>query len=205
MEERRVSMVLFDGFELLDVFGPLEVFATAGVPVTIVGPPQVAGGAGVRVVSDVGYADAAAPDVVVVPGGPGTRALASDAAWLGWLAGWAAPARLVASVCTGSALLAAAGLLNGRRATSNLRAFDWASGHGRDVEWVRGPRWVEDGDRWTSAGVSAGIDMALALVGALCGPDVARDAAVRMEYDWRGGPVDEPIWDELDDRVRTGG
>jgi transcriptional regulator GlxA family with amidase domain len=183
---RRLAVVLFDGFELLDVFGPVEAFSLlpSEFEVTLVGPTAgpVASSNGTRVLTQVPYTDAATPDIVLVPGGAGSRRLAVDQPWLAWLAAWAGPARLVVSVCTGSALLAGAGLLDGHRATSNRRAFAWASSFGRDVAWVAGPRWVEDGDRWTSAGVSAGIDMALALIGSLCGDDAAREVASRMEY-----------------------
>jgi transcriptional regulator GlxA family with amidase domain len=80
-------------------------------------------------------------------------------------------------------LLAAAGLLDGYRATSNKRAFAWAKAHGAKVDWVAEARWVADGDRWTSSGVSAGIDMSLALVGHLHGEATADEVADRMEYE----------------------
>jgi len=185
---RSVSMILFDGFELLDVFGPLEVFGLLPqrCAVTLIGPSAgpVASAQGTAVIADVGYAAAPRPDIVMVPGGHGTRLLADDGPWLAWLCDWAAKAELVTSVCTGSALLAAAGLLTGYRATSNRRAFDWVTTHGHDVEWVCDARWVEDRDRWTSAGISAGIDMTLALAASLWGADVAQAAARRMEYNW---------------------
>lgn len=180
-------MVLFDGFELLDVFGPVEIFSMLPELISVdylgasAGPVRSSQGA--EVVVPTAYMEAATPDIVLVPGGLGTRALVGDAAFLRWLAGWATEASLVASVCTGSAVLAAAGLLDGYRATSNKRAFAWASSHGRDVEWVTRARWVEDRDRWTSSGVAAGMDMAAALVGALFGPEVAREAVERIELE----------------------
>ncbi|MDR1189991.1 MAG: DJ-1/PfpI family protein [Bifidobacteriaceae bacterium] len=183
---RRVSIILFDGFELLDVFGPAEVFGLEPdrFAVTLVGPAAgpVTSATGPRALADISYHDAAESDIVMVPGGQGTRRLVTDARWLGWLAEWARPAGLITSVCTGSAVLAAAGLLDGHRATSNRRAFAWASSFGQDVGWVADARWVHDGSRWTSAGVSAGIDMALALVADLHGDDAAHDVATRMEY-----------------------
>ncbi|MDR1808705.1 MAG: DJ-1/PfpI family protein [Propionibacteriaceae bacterium] len=189
---RQVSLVLFDGFELLDATGPLEVFGQVGdrVGVTLVGPRSgpVASSQGIRLMADVAYAGAPAPDIVLVPGGSGTRALAGDRDWLAWLAAWAGPARLVASVCTGAALLAAAGLLDGHRATTNRRAADWVAGLGPGVTWVQDARWVEDGDRWTSAGVSAGLDMALALTATLWGQAAADAAAAAMEYGWMATP-----------------
>jgi transcriptional regulator GlxA family with amidase domain len=187
---RRVSLVLFEGFRLLDAIGPLEVLdmVDGGFDVTLVGPAAgpVNSSQGTCVVADVSYRDAQPADIVIVPGGAGTRTLVHDAAWLKWLHTWAAPAPLVTSVCTGAALLAAAGMLEGYRATSNVRAFDWVRQFGEHVTWVEEVRWVEDRDRWTSAGVSAGIDMTLALAEALHGVETAREAAARLEYDWNG-------------------
>ena len=175
--KRRVSVVLFEGFELLDVFGPVELFRLdpSLFDVELIAPEAgpVRSSQGAEVVATSGYADAATPDIVLVPGGQGTRPLAVDADFLAWLATWAADARLVTSVCTGSALLAAAGLLDGFRATSNKRAFAWASSHGASVEWVAQARWVEDGNRWTSSGIAAGMDMTAAIIAAIHGPEVA--------------------------------
>jgi putative intracellular protease/amidase len=119
--------VLFAGFELLDVFGPVELLSRfpQDISVVMVGPRAgaVRSSQGTEVIATVGYDDAPAPDIVMVPGGLGTRALAADKTFLEWLRRWASDADLVTSVCTGSALLAAAGLLDGYRATSNKRAF----------------------------------------------------------------------------------
>ena len=168
-----MSVVLFDGFELLDVFGPVELFGMVPgkVDVEFVGPQAgaVASGQGAQAIATSGYAAAAPADIVLVPGGRGTRRLVADGRFLSWLRGWAGSASLVTSVCTGSALLAAAGLLDGYDATSNKRAFDWVRTHGEDVRWIRRARWVEDRDRWTSSGVAAGMDMAVALLGRLFG------------------------------------
>jgi transcriptional regulator GlxA family with amidase domain len=179
--------VLFAGFELLDVFGPVELLSRfpQDISVVMVGPRAgaVRSSQGTEVIATVGYDDAPAPDIVMVPGGLGTRALAADKTFLEWLRRWASDADLVTSVCTGSALLAAAGLLDGYRATSNKRAFAWASGHGSDVEWVASARWVHDRDRWTSSGVAAGMDMTAALIGELFGPVQAQRAAQEIELE----------------------
>ena len=187
-----MSVVLFNGFELLDVFGPLEVLSM--VPerftVSLVGPSvgPVTSSQGAAVLANQSQSQAAAPDIVLVPGGAGTRQLVRDTQWLRWLREWASQASLITSVCTGAALLAAAGLLNGYRATTNNHHFAWVSAFGADTAWQPGARWVHDRDRWTSAGISAGIDMTLALVGELCGSGVAENVAARMEYDWPGLP-----------------
>jgi len=193
--QRNVSVVLFDGFELLDVFGPLELLSLLPerVSVTVVGPTSghARSHQGTVVLTDAPYDAAPAPDIVLVPGGIGTRALVADPQFLAWLASWASAAQLVTSVCTGSGLLAAAGLLDGYRATSNKKAFAWASSQGSTVEWVAEARWVEDRDRWTSSGVAAGMDMTTALLASLFGADVARTVADEIELETH----DDPSWD----------
>lgn len=192
---RRVAVVLFDGFELLDVFGPVELFGALPdrCTVTLVGPGTgpVRSAQGPRVLADHDYRSAPPPDVVLVPGGIGTRRLVDDETFLAWLHEWASRAAVVTSVCTGSGLLAAAGLLDGHRATSNKRAFAWAVRQGPNVTWEARARWVEDGDRWTSSGVAAGMDMTVALIASLYGEDVALDVAARVELE----PHRDPAWD----------
>ena len=120
--------------------------------------------------------------VLLIPGGSGTRTLVGNDQWIGQLAGLAAQSPRVMTVCTGSALLAAAGVLDGRRATSNDLAFDWVVSMGERVDWIKDARWVVDGKFRTSSGISAGIDMALAFVEDTCGPDAADKASTQMEY-----------------------
>src|ERR1700722_6070479 len=157
---RRISVVLFEGFELLDVFGPVELFAMVPdrLAIEFIGPEAgpVASSQGVQVTATVSYDAAGTPDIMLIPGGQGTRRLVHDRAFLSWLRAWATPASLVTSVCTGSAVLAAASLLDGYRATSNKAAFSWVREQGDKVEWIAQARWVEDRDRWTSSGVAAG-------------------------------------------------
>jgi len=185
---RSVVVVLFDRFELLDVFGPLELLGVLPdrFELRLIGPTAgpVRSAQGPEVLSTDSYSESPAPDIVLVPGGIGTRSLVEDRGFLAWLAGWADTAQLVTSVCTGSAVLAAAGLLDGYRATSNKRAFAWATSQGPRVDWVGQARWVADRDRWTSSGVAAGMDMTLALIAHLHGDELARSVADRVEYDW---------------------
>jgi transcriptional regulator GlxA family with amidase domain len=201
-DRRRVSVVLFDGFELLDVFGPLEMFGKLSESFVIetLGPEAAAvtSAQGVRVLADVAYRDASLSEVVLVPGGIGTRVLARDPVFLAWLAEWATPAEFVTSVCTGSGLLAAAGLLDGYKATSNKRAFAWASSQGTSVEWIFEARWVEDRNRWTSSGVAAGMDMALALIGHLHGSASTDEVAESVEYGWH----QDASWDPFAAKAR---
>lgn len=182
---RRVTVVLFPGFELLDVFGPVGVFGhVPGVEVEYVastaGPITSAQGA--QVIATRCTAELETVDILLVPGGAGSRTLVEDVEFLDWLQNIGSRARLVASVCTGAALLAAAGLLEGKRATSNKLAFDWATSFGNEVTWVKEARWVEDGDRWSSSGVAAGMDMAVALISSILDKEAGRFAARKIEY-----------------------
>jgi transcriptional regulator GlxA family with amidase domain len=111
------------------------------------------------------------------------RAAVADRSFLERIASAGSVARLVTSVCTGAAALAAAGLLEGHRATTNKAAFAWASGFGQDVEWVPQARWVHDRTRLTSSGVAAGMDMTAALVADTFGTDAAEDAARLAELE----------------------
>ena len=114
--------------------------------------------------ADYALADCPPIDVMLVPGGIGTRREVNNTKLLEWLVRRAAEAEIVTSVCTGAALLARAGLLDGHRATTNKLSFKWVTEQGPAVEWIKQARWVEDGKFATSSGVSAGIDMTLALI-----------------------------------------
>jgi transcriptional regulator GlxA family with amidase domain len=181
----------------LDVFGPLEVFGVLPdqFSIRLVGPSAgaVRSAQGPRAMAELGYEEVAGCEVVLVPGGIGTRRLVEDRSFLECLARLAAGAEFVTSVCTGSGVLAAAGLLDGYRATSNKRAFTWACQQSADVTWVPEARWVEDRSRWTSSGVAAGIDMALGLISHLHGPQLAADVADRFEYESHCDPSWDPF------------
>jgi transcriptional regulator GlxA family with amidase domain len=205
IRQRRVDVVLFDGFQLLDVFGPVELLSRFpdAISLRFLGPSAgaVSSSQGVEVFATQSYADAGQPDIVMVPGGMGTRGLVNDATFLDWLRDWAGDAAIVSSVCTGSAVLAAAGLLEGYRATSNKRSFAWAASHGREVEWVRQARWVEDRSRWTSSGIAAGMDMAAALLVTIVGADAAQEAADVAELEIHSDPTWDPFarrWGAVD-------
>jgi putative intracellular protease/amidase len=183
-----VGVVLFPGFNLLDIFGPVALLAMMEDRVRIAMLAERAGpvpsDAGPSAVADTALAAAKGLDVLLVPGGAGTRREISNDAFLGELKRLSDGARRVASVCTGSALLAKAGLLDGRKATSNKRAFPWAVSQGPLVKWIAKARWVEDGNYFTSSGVSAGMDMALGLIADLFGREASAAVAQRAEYEW---------------------
>ena len=195
---KTVGILLFDDVEVLDFAGPFEVFSrtrlVAGADsrrtddsapfkvftlarsrdvVTAIG--------GLRVQPAYEWSDAPAIDVLVVPGGFGTRALLRDKATLEWVRGAAARAALATSVCTGALLYAQLGLLAGKRATTHWAALDLLASIDPTIAVDRDARVVSDGIV-TSAGVSAGIDMAFEVVERLCGREVADETARYIDY-----------------------
>ena len=187
--KRILGVLLFEGFELLDVFGPLEMFGLAAdhfeIRLISESGGVVASRQGPKSVCDDSFNTAPAIDVLLVPGGIGTRGEVNNPVMLNWLKVRSQQAELVASVCTGSALLAKAGVLDGLRATSNKQAFAWASSQSEKVQWQQQARWVEDGKVFSSSGVSAGIDMALAVIAKLVSQQAAEEAANFAEYSWQ--------------------
>jgi len=197
-QSRTLGILLFPDFELLDVCGPAEMFGKLEGQIQLVMVAEqvgaVASRQGPKMQADCSLADAPPLDFLLAPGGLGVDIQCENAPLLEWLRERAATAEIVMSVCTGSALLAAAGLLDGRRATSNKRRFHLAVSHGPLVNWVKKARFVDDGNRVTSSGVSAGIDMALHVIGRLYGQQAAQQVADAAEYPWsdaqRNGDLD---------------
>lgn len=180
------GILLFDGVEELDFAGPYEVFTTAkkdGDEVVTIGATAdpIRGFNGLRVIPDHGFAEAPQLDVLIVPGGMGTRPLADDPTHIDWIKATAATCTWVTSVCTGAILLNSAGLLSGRRATTHW-AYVETLREQADVTVVDDERWVVDGNVVTAAGVSAGIDMSLWLVGQIYDVKHARDVQRVIEY-----------------------
>lgn len=183
-----IGVVLFHEFELLDVFGPLEMYGMADdhFDICMVAEEggEVASRQGPKSVVEYLFDQERHYDLLLVPGGRGTRREVDNQVILDWLRLQSANATYVTSVCTGSALLARAGLLDDVRATTNKMAFEWATSQGQKVNWAKQARWVEDGKFFTSSGVSAGMDMALAVIAKLLGQETAERAATRAEYEW---------------------
>ena len=206
---KTVAALIFEGMAPLDLFGPIQVFNVACTPmeddstkpdrakplykVVTVGKeqgPVATGvdGAGPVVVAEHGINDDFDFDILLVPGGGGARVLVADPEFIRSLSVACEKAAVVASVCTGAALLAQTGILDNKAATSNKTAWNWVLTQGESVAWDAAPRWVDLVDKSTgkgiitSAGVSAGIDMALALVADLDGEQVAENAAVFIEH-----------------------
>jgi transcriptional regulator GlxA family with amidase domain len=178
-----VSILIHDGVTALDAVGPYEVFQRVpGWKVGLVGRfrGEVRDGRrSLGLISDVGINDAEPPDILLVPGGIAQKVIA-DAALLDWIRAADRESRWTTSVGTGSLILGAAGLLEGRRATGHWLWRDGLSDYGAVPV---GGRWVEDGKYMTAAGVAAGIDMALHLVGQEAGPEVAQAIQLGIEYD----------------------
>jgi putative intracellular protease/amidase len=195
--KKRLGMILFEGFELLDVFGPLEMFGMLKDRVEIVMIADKAGpvrsGAGPQAVADFGFADAPRLDIVMIPGGLGTRREVNNPVFLDAVKAIAQETPQVATICTGSGVLAKTGLMDGIRATSNKMAWKWATAQGAQVLWVPQARWVEDGKFISSSGISAGTDMALGLITKLYGKAMAQWVAHRAEYRWNDDPADDPF------------
>lgn len=191
----RFSVVLFDDVELLDVAGPVEVLSKVDdfdVEMLSADGGSVTSSQGVRLGVDGDFSSATG-DVLFVPGGMGTRRLVEDDHFLAQLKAMAAGRQILMSVCTGSALLAVAGLLEGYTATSNKRAFDWATSFGENIEWRRSARWAHDRDRWTSSGVAAGTDMAAAFVADRYGEEFVSDIADAIELRLNLDADDDPF------------
>ena len=192
-----VGAVLFEGFELLDFFGPLEMFGLLedAAKITVVAEKTVAvkSSSGPRGMADATMAGSGGFDVLLIPGGIGIRKEMANPQFLAELKRLAEAAQIVATVCTGSFLLARTGLLDGRKATSNKRAFQQVKTYAPKVDWIAKARWVEDGKYFTSSGVSAGMDMALAVIAKLCGRETSLQIASRAEYEWHEDSSRDPF------------
>jgi transcriptional regulator GlxA family with amidase domain len=181
----QIAILLFDRFTALDAVGPYDVLSRLpGAEVVFVAErpgPVVNEVGGLRLVAEAGLADVPRPHLVVVPGGPGQNAHMADGPVLAWIRATDPHTTWTASVCSGSLLLAAAGLLTGRRATTHWLATDRLIPHGALP--VTDQRVVFDGKYVTAAGVSAGLDMALELAGRIAGDPVAQAIQLGLEYD----------------------
>jgi transcriptional regulator GlxA family with amidase domain len=196
MSRRTVGILVFPDVEVLDFCGPFEVFSVTRLneanrrqdpspyEVLLVAERTgvVVATGGLKVVPDHGFEDCPPLDLLVVPGGWGTRKEMINDRLIAWIAERARLGSAVTSVCTGSLLLARAGLLDGRRATTHWKVIDEMRKWFPAVHVVDDQHVVDEGDRLTSAGISAGIDLALRVVARHHGEAVARATAAHMEY-----------------------
>jgi transcriptional regulator GlxA family with amidase domain len=191
---RTVAILLYDDVEVLDVAGPFAVFAVTDelsdyqlfrVQTVALAPVTVRARNGLQLVPDHTLETAPAPDILMVPGGSGSRALLQRPEVLGWLRYHAQRAEIVASVCTGARLLAGAGLLDGLSATTHAENIAELAALAPAATLVGDRRFIDHGRIATSAGIAAGIDLSLHLVARLHGPATAEKTARYMEYHWR--------------------
>jgi putative intracellular protease/amidase len=198
-----MGAILYEGFELLDMFGPLEMFTALppeALQVVMVAQEKGTVKAGSMsqspmpsFVADYGFDDAPHLDLILLPGGFGTIPELENEKMISFLKERCPQSQITASVCSGSALLAKAGLLDGRRATSNKVFFNLAASQSDKVDWATEARWVDDGQYVTSSGVSAGIDMALAVIGRLFDMETAEKIAIGAEYTWHRDADTDPF------------
>jgi len=187
----RIGILLFEDAEELDFAGPWEVFKMAReskpaefeLLLVAESPAPVRCRGGMRVLPDVTTADCPKLDVILIPGGQGTRQAVENKPLLEWIARISGTCQWVTSVCTGAMLLTAAGPARGKRVTTHWAYVETLRGRKEAAEVVADARYVQDGNVVTAAGVSAGIDMALWLIGQWHGPDFARQVQRFMEYD----------------------
>ncbi|KAF2714473.1 class I glutamine amidotransferase-like protein [Pleomassaria siparia CBS 279.74] len=198
---QNIAVVLFPGFQLLDICGPLDILnllsnthkinlsilaATLDPVSTNRNANSVALGSRCSQAIVPTHTFDTAPDdieVLIVPGGFGSRAEENIEQVVGFVRRYYARLRWMLTVCTGSAIVAKSGVLDGRRATSNKRAFGWVREQNTAVQWVPKARWVVDGNIWTSSGISAGIDLTFAWVADVYGNEVADLIADASEYE----------------------
>lgn len=193
----RIDILLFDKFETLDVFGPVEVLGKLPdifkLNFVSVNGGIVTSSQNVRVDTSIYENKDNIGKILFVPGGSGTREKVNDVNFTEFIRNIADESKYIISVCTGSALLAKAGILNGKKATSNKKAFNWVVEQGQDVRWVKEARWVSDGEIYTSSGVSAGIDMTLGFIGDLLGKEKALEISKDIEYMWNENSEYDPF------------
>lgn len=181
-----VNIFLFDGFETLDAFGPIEILGKVDeyqLHYYSINGGIIVSAQNTAIITE-NIKEATKDGVLVIPGGRGTRTLVNDQLFLDMLKEIAEQSSYCLSVCTGSALLAKTDLLNGRKATSNKKSFDWVTSMNSSVNWIKNARWVVDGKYYTSSGVSAGMDMVLGFIKDCFGKRDAVKIAEHIEYIW---------------------
>lgn len=192
---RTLGALVFPGFETLDYFGPIELLGGLSDEIEIVTIAMesnpVPSVHGQKIVIDSILSEKNDYDLLLIPGGDSAIVEGEDQELLAWIRGACENAERVLAVCTGSVLLGMTGVLDGRKATTNKLDFTKTVPLAPKVDWVKQARWVEDGKFYTSSGVSAGMDMALAVLADLFGMDIAKTMAVSCEYAWH----DDPNWD----------
>jgi Transcriptional regulator containing an amidase domain and an AraC-type DNA-binding HTH domain len=196
-----LMVLLFNEFETLDVFGPVEILGKLEDISKIIFV-SVAGGLSVStqqvpvLTDDLCSLPVPSEYILLIPGGIGTRKEMNNDNLLDLIRRLAAKAKFILTVCTGSLLLAKTGLLDHQKATTNKRVYDWVTLQAPEVKWVKQARWVKSGNIYTSSGVSAGMDMALGFIADSYGMAKAEEIAKGIEYLWNRNSG-EDVFSEL--------
>ena len=194
---KTLGVLLFPEFETLDVFGPLQMFGMLPdkIKIVLIAEHQglVKSTHGQTIFADFNWQNAPHLNLLLVPGGMGTRREVNNQPLINWIKSRSATTDITLSVCTGAALLAKAGVLNGHKATTNKLAFNWVAEQSAQVDWIKKARWVDDGSIITSSGISAGIDMSLYVVARLFGETVRDELAKKTEYNLNIDPAIDPF------------
>ncbi|MEO0958026.1 MAG: DJ-1/PfpI family protein [Pseudomonadota bacterium] len=194
---KSLAVFVFPGVQTLDLFGPIELLGGFDdrLALTLVAETEapVATRHGQRILPDKSIQEGSDYDLLLIPGGDSAIDVAKSPGAMTWIRETVERADLVMTVCTGSILLAMSGKLDGLRATTNKQDFRGTVHHGPNVTWVERARWVQDGKFFTSSGVSAGMDMALAAAAHLFGQDAAERMAEGSEYEWHKDPDWDPF------------
>lgn len=200
MHKRTIAILLFDDVEVLDFAGPFEVFSATNeksgysfmnIYTVAAEKRAIIAKNGLSVNPDYGLAEAPKPDLLIIPGGDGSRKVLQQPDVISWIIENAKTAEKVMSVCSGALLLAKAGLLDGLKATTHFEVLETLAEVGPKIEILKDVRFTDNGKILTSAGVSAGIDMSLYVIGLLYGKETARITAKYIEYDYKEQDMDE--------------
>jgi putative intracellular protease/amidase len=194
---RTMAALIFPGFQTLDYFGPIEMLGGFRDEIAVItvasGRDPVPSRHGQKIMVDKVLSEKDDYDLLFIPGGDSALDAAGDEDLMHWIRQTSAKAERVMAVCTGSVLLGMTGVLDGRRATTNKQDFTRTVHLASKVEWVKQARWVEDGKFFTSSGVSAGMDMALAVAANLFGLQRAQEMAEGCEYAWHSDANWDPF------------
>jgi putative intracellular protease/amidase len=194
---KEVAILLFNEFETLDVYGPVEIFGRHpnlyNLRYFSENGGKITNRHNVSVLTEKLENIPQKPEIFFIPGGFGTRELVENKLFIDQIKTICENSTFVLTVCTGSALLAKTGLLNGRNATSNKRSFEWVMAQGPAVNWIKKSRWEADGKFYTSSGVSAGMDMTLGFLSEMHDIEFSRKIAFDIEYVWNEDKENDPF------------
>lgn len=194
---KSLAALVFPGFETLDYFGPIEMLGGYGTETEIITVGKtldpVPSVHGQRILPDKAISESSDYDLLFIPGGDAALDVGRDPEMVQWIKDVSKEVELVMTVCTGSVLLGMTGVLDGHKATTNKMDFTETVHLAPNVTWVKEARWVEDGKFFTSSGVSAGMDMALAAMAHLFGMELADKLALGCEYEWHKDANRDPF------------